>query len=319
METLDFYIQTRYNRTRMRIILNWRVGMNVWKRGLALLMACVLAASLFTSCGMQVTEQAENSELLSVFASFDTMADFARRIGGERVWVTTMTPSGAEPHDWEPTARDIGALAEAKLLILSGAGFEHWADGVITSLGSDTLAVVNTSAEIELSGGDPHIWLDPANAEQQMAAIAVALTEQDPEGADYYQANLEQAAADLNTLDEDFRETLDPLPKKEIVVAHEAYGYLCAAYGLTQAAVQGLAPEGEPDPARMAEIVDYVRDHEVTTIFFEAAGSSKVAEAISRETGAEIAVLSPLESIPEGEDYFSVMRQNLTALEAALS
>jgi zinc transport system substrate-binding protein len=293
--------------------------MTKWNRGLAVLAACALTACLFTSCGAKTAAQGDDNAALTVCASFDVMADFTARIGGDRVAVTTMTPSGAEPHDWEPTARDIGALAEADLLILSGAGFEHWAEVVVTSLGSDALTVVDTSADIPLLGGDPHIWLDPKNAARQMEAIAGALTAQDPDGELYYLQNLELAAAELEQLDEEYNSTLALLPRKEIVVAHEAYGYLCAAYGLAQEAVQGLSPEGEPDPARMAEIVEYVRARNVTTIFFEQAASPKVAEAIARETGAATMALSPLEAIPEGEDYFSVMRGNLTALEAALS
>ena len=114
-----------------------------------------------------------------------------------------------------------------------------------------------------------------------------------------------------------------PLPNRTIVVAHEAFGYLCDAYGLTQVGIEGLSPDSEPDPGRMAEVIDFVREHSISTIFFEELVSPKVAEAIASETGAQAKMLSPLEGLSDeqaaaGADYFSVMHDNLAALMEAL-
>ena len=111
--------------------------------------------------------------------------------------------------------------------------------------------------------------------------------------------------------------------KKEIVVSHEAFGYLCHAYGLEQLAIKGISSDSEPTPGRMAEMIDFVREHEVKVIFFEELASPKVAEAIARETGARTMLLNPLEGLSEenlraGKDYFSVMEENLEALKQAL-
>ena len=115
-----------------------------------------------------------------------------------------------------------------------------------------------------------------------------------------------------------------PAPNRTIVVAHEAFGYLCDAYGLTQVGIEGLSPDSEPDPGRMAEVIDFVREHSISTIFFEELVSPKVAEAIASETGAQAKMLSPLEGLSDeqaaaGADYFSVMHDNLAALMEALN
>ena len=108
------------------------------------------------------------------------------------------------------------------------------------------------------------------------------------------------------------------------MVAHEAFGYLCDRYGLTQIPIEGIAADSEPDAARMAEIIDFVNDNKVLVIFSEELLSPKIADAIAAETGASTDVLNPIgglteQQIKDGEDYFTIMRKNLKALVRALS
>ena len=220
---------------------------------------------------------------------------------------------------------------------------EPWADDLLVSR-SDTLHVVEASENVELrttdgehehahehedadhhhGDFDPHVWLDPENAKIEMEAIRDALCAADPENSTVFQSNYEKYAAELDALDAEFREKLAPLPNRTIVVAHEAFGYLCDAYGLTQVGIEGLSPDSEPDPGRMAEVIDFVREHSISPIFFEELVSPKVAEAIASETGAQAKMLSPLEGLSDeqaaaGADYFSVMHDNLAALMEALN
>lgn len=173
-------------------------------------------------------------------------------------------------------------------------------------------------------GLDPHVWLNPEYAKKEMENIKNAFVSADPKNKDFYEANYQKYAAEFDQLDEDFHNTIQTLPNREIVVAHEAYGYLCDAYGLTQVGVEGLTPDSEPTPRRMARIIDFVREHHVKVIFFEALTSSKSADTVAAETGIKTAVLNPLEGlsgeeIEAGSDYLSVMRENLKALSEALS
>lgn len=173
-------------------------------------------------------------------------------------------------------------------------------------------------------GLDPHVWLNPEYAKKEMENIKNAFVSADPKNKDFYEANYEKYAVEFDKLDEDFHNTIAALPNREIVVAHEAYGYLCDAYGLTQVGIEGLTPDSEPTPRRMARIIDFVREHHVKVIFFEALTSSKSADTVAAETGIITSVLNPLEGlsaeeIVAGNDYLSVMRDNLNALSEALS
>lgn len=309
----------------------------------ALVCACTLSLSLLTGCGTQPADTAAGDGRLRVLTSFYPMYDFACKIGGDCIDVTNMVPSGTEPHDWEPSTNDLKNLEKADVFIYNGADMEPWADDLLVSR-SDTLRVVEVSENVELrttdgehehahehedadhhhGDFDPHVWLDPENAKIEMEAIRDALCAADPENSTVFQSNYEKYAAELDALDAEFREKLAPLPNRTIVVAHEAFGYLCDAYGLTQVGIEGLSPDSEPDPGRMAEVIDFVREHSISTIFFEELVSPKVAEAIASETGAQAKMLSPLEGLSDeqaaaGADYFSVMHDNLAALMEALN
>lgn len=309
----------------------------------ALVCACTLSLSLLTGCGTQPADTAAGDGRLRVLTSFYPMYDFACKIGGDCIDVTNMVPSGTEPHDWEPSTNDLKNLEKADVFIYNGADMEPWADDLLVSR-SDTLRVVEASENVELrttdgehehahehedadhhhGDFDPHVWLDPENAKIEMEAIRDALCAADPENSTVFQSNYEKYAAELDALDAEFREKLAPLPNRTIVVAHEAFGYLCDAYGLTQVGIEGLSPDSEPDPDRMAEVIDFVREHSISTIFFEELVSPKVAEAIASETGAQAKMLSPLEGLSDeqaaaGADYFSVMHDNLAALMEALN
>lgn len=309
----------------------------------ALVCACTLSLSLLTGCGTQPADTAADDGRLRVLTSFYPMYDFACKIGGDCIDVINMVPSGTEPHDWEPSTNDLKNLEKADVFIYNGADMEPWADDLLVSR-SDTLHVVEASENVELrttdgehehahehegadhhhGDFDPHVWLDPENAKIEMEAIRDALCAADPENSTVFQSNYEKYAAELDALDAEFREKLAPLPSRTIVVAHEAFGYLCDAYGLTQVGIEGLSPDSEPDPGRMAEVIDFVREHSISTIFFEELVSPKVAEAIASETGAQAKMLSPLEGLSDeqaaaGADYFSVMHDNLAALMEALN
>jgi len=179
--------------------------------------------------------------------------------------------------------------------------------------------------EHEEGGGyDPHVWLSPLNAKREMENIKNAMAEADPANAEYYEANYAAWSARCDQLDQAFKDGLSNLAIQDIVVSHEAFGYLCDAYGLNQVGIEGISPDSEPDPARMAQIQDFVTEHQVKVIFSEELVSPKVAQAIADATGARVETLSPLEGLTDeqltaGEDYFSVMEQSLASLKDALS
>lgn len=272
---------------------------------------------------------------LKVMASFYPMYDFAQKVGGDKVEVKDMVPAGTEPHDWEPAATDIRNLEDADVFVYNGADLEHWAEDVLATLENQNLIVTEASDGVELldgegdhahgdNGKDPHVWLDPLRAKKEMENIRDAFCQADPKNRDYYEGNYERYAREFDELDQEFREKLADAKSRDIIVAHEAFGYLCNAYDLKQLAIEGLTPDSEPDPAKMQEVIEYAKEFDIHTIFFEELASPKVAKTVAKEVDAVTAVLNPIEGLSDediqaGEDYFSVMRKNLTALQKALN
>lgn len=284
------------------------------------------------------TSKKKSNGKIRITTSFYTMYDFAKKIGGDKVEVINLVPAGTEPHDWEPSTKDLIEMEKSDIFIYNGAGMEQWVDDVLESLDTEELTSVEASKGIKLlkdqdahehdhehnSENDPHVWLDPQNAKYEMNKIKKALIKVDAENKDYYEANYKRYAKECDKLDTLYKEETSKLTKKELIVAHEAFGYLCHAYGLEQMGIEGLSADDEPDPKQMSEVIRFAKEHQVKTIFFEELVSPKVAKTIAKETGANAKMLNPLEGlsnkkIKAGEDYFSVMKQNLAAIKEALS
>lgn len=299
----------------------------------------ILIIIIVSIVGCKNTEEEDGR--LKVYTSFYPMYDFTTKIGGDKIAVYNMVASGIEPHDWEPGAQDIVNLERADMFVYSGAGMEHWVEGVINTLENKDLVIVEASKGIDLLGSeedqdhqdhdhghdhgefDPHVWLSPLNAKIEMENIKDSLIQIDPDNQEYYQDNYEKYSKDLDQLHEEFLDTIIPLPNKDIVVSHRAFSYLCHEYGLNQIPIDGLSPDSEPNPGRMAEIIDFVNENNVKVIFFEDLASPKIANTIADASGADIDVLNPLEGLRDeeieaGEDYFSIMRKNLESLVKAL-
>lgn len=283
---------------------------------ITLLLISAMMALSFCGCGKQHT----NSDKLQVYTSFYAMYDFAQQIGGDKADIHIMCPPGQEPHDYEPTARDIAGLTEADVFIYNGMGMEHWVDAVSDTLSSTDVIIVETSASAKhkTATNDPHIWLNPDNALAQLTAICDAFVKADNSNADYYNARLNDCKAKLSELTANYNAAVNTFSSTDIVVSHEAYLNMCDAFGLTQYAVNGIDNDDDPTPARMAEIEKFIKDNNIKYIFTEPLGTSSIMQTIANDTGCKILALDPFEGNSENKDYFAVMNENLEALKKAL-
>ncbi len=263
---------------------------------------------------------------LTVSASFYPLAYFAHQIGGARITVNTITPNGVEPHDYEPTTRDIIKLKASSLVLIMGDGFEPWAqragvlsDGAIISIEHELQSSIIQKSDRP----DPHLWLSPRIAEQMTDLIQRELTRQDPKGRGVYAANALKLKQRLQLLDQSYRKELAVCETRNLITSHAAFSYLAAEYGLTQVAISGMSPEEEPSLKDLTTLVDYARSHSVHYVFVETLTSPKLAETMSREVGAQTLVLNPIEGLTDeemknGSDYFTIMEANLNSLRLGL-
>jgi zinc transport system substrate-binding protein len=262
----------------------------------------VLILGLLVGCG-----GSSDSEGPDVVASFYPLAWAAEEVGGSDVDVRNLTPPGAEPHDAELTARDVERIRSADVILYLGGGFQPAVEDAVEGAEGEAVDLLE-----ETVGGDPHVWLDPVRFKAMAERIAEALD-----------GSATDLSAQLQSLHEDFEEGLNRCRRREIVTAHDAFGYLARRYGLKQVPITGLSPEAEPTPRQLERVIERVRTTNATTVFFETLVSPRLAETVARETDAKTAVLNPIEGLTDeeierGENYVTVMRENLAALRQAL-
>jgi zinc transport system substrate-binding protein len=267
------------------------------------ILGALLAAFWLSGCG--TTDGASGEQ--SVVAAFYPLAWAAERVGGDSVEVTNLTQAGAEPHDVELSPRDVEAIRDAELVVYAGSGFQPAVEDAVADRDGPSLDVVEGDR-------DPHVWLDPV----RFAAIAeeIGRVLDDPESAT-------ELADELRTIDREYRIGLESCERRTLVTTHAAFGHLAARYRLMQLSLTGKTPEAEPGPRDLERLIEQVEDSGATTVFAEPLVSDRLAATVAREAGVEVAVLDPVEGLSEerldaGEDYLSVMRDNLTALREAL-
>ncbi|MFJ5622521.1 metal ABC transporter substrate-binding protein [Peribacillus loiseleuriae] len=297
---------------------------------LLLLSGCSNAAK--TKGGSENT----NPKKLQIVTTFYPMYYFTKQVAGDVASVNLLIPSGVEPHDWDPTAKDIARIQDSDVFIFNSTYFETWTEKVFKSIDTSKLKVVEASKGIELIDSDedhhhtdhhvskdPHVWLSPVLAAKEVANIAEALEEVDPGNKEQYEKNAEAITAKLADLDQLYRGTIDKAQRTDFVTQHAAFGYLAKQYGLTQIPIAGLSPDAEPTLGKLAELAKLTKENNVKIVYFEGLTSSKVAQTLANEIGADTEVLNPLEGLTkeeeeQGLDYIGVMEKNLAALKMSL-
>lgn len=314
-----------------------------------------------TGCGAKNNMELSEDKV-NVVTSLFPVYDFAKQIGGDHANVMNLIPTGVEPHDWTPKSHEITVTSKAQLLLYNGAGFEGWIPNFLQSLDKNApvrtvevskgITLIHTNENDghdhrEAEAGqdhteeaaheeghdhhgdeegvftDPHTWVSPKSALIMAENILNSYLEVDPAHKADYEANYHQLKEKLTALDSKFTSELSKVSHKEIVVSHQAFGYLCRDYGLTQKAMMGLSPEAEPRSQDIIELTKYVKEHGVRYIFFEELVSDQVAKMLAKEAGVETMVLNPVEGLtPDqakaGDNYVTLMERNLQNLLKAL-
>ncbi len=297
---------------------------------LGFLLVGILTYSIHAGLFKQSASAPKTANKIQVTTSFYPLYFFASQIAGDKADVKNITPSGSEPHDYEPTAQDIARIEKSSMLILNG-GVEAWGDKIKSNLSGTNVKIIVAGdgllskqlTEAGQTAVDPHVWLDPTLAKKEVQKITDGYIAIDPTNTTYYQDNEKQLDTKLDDLDAKYKAGLQNCQNKDIITSHAAFAYLGAHYGLNQVAISGLSPDAEPSAQQLADVVNFAKAHNVKYIFFESLISPKLSETIATEVGAKTLVLDPIEGISDddiaqGKNYLTVMEDNLKNLQTAL-
>lgn len=288
---------------------------------------------------------------LEVRASFNTLAHFAGLVAGERAMVFSVAPPGADPHDFEPSARALKDIYDSGVFIYQGAGLDPWAARISSDLRANGVIVLEMAAAMQaeldsprpvrhaldfdldnafdnasdnknkqrgVRTHDPHFWLDPVLAASMALHISDALSLADPEGSEIYEDNAFSFIRQIRALDQEFRKGLMPCQLKDIVVSHDAYSYLGRRYGFTVHPISGVSPQDEPSTKRLAGLSELMRTKGIGYVFGEPRSGPRLTRTLAAETGAEVLLLDPLGVLAGDDTYLSIMRNNLDLLRKAM-
>jgi zinc transport system substrate-binding protein len=305
-----------------------------------------------SACGKQEAEKEDGK--LEIVTSFYPMYDFTKNVAKDKANVSMLIDGGVESHDYEPSAKDMAKIQNADVFVYNSNEMETWVETVLENIDTSKVKVIEASKGIELLKGseshdgedhdehadeeeheghdhdhghshafDPHVWLDPLLVKKEVRTISDALIEIDSKNKDYYEKNTTEYLSKLDKLNDDYVAAFEGAKSRKFVTQHTAFSYLANQYGLEQVAISGLSPDQEPTPKELKGIQDLVKKENINVIYTESSASEKIAKTIADATGADLAVLNPMESVSKkdrenGADYLSIMAENLEALKLSI-
>lgn len=293
------------------------------------LAALLLLCAVFLP-GCTAKQPASNK--IQVIASIEPLAWFVEKIGGDRVAVSVMVPSGGNPHTYEPTPRQMAEVSSANLFIKAGSGVEFeldWMGRLVdlnkkmmvcnASAGVTLLPMSETEHDADEPDGhhhehghlDPHFWLSPKNAGVIANNVERSLAAVDPENASYYAQNRASVEQELQQLDREIREQLSGVKSRRFLVFHPAWGYFAHEYGLEQIAAE---EEGKTlTPRQMERVIGEARREGIRAVFVSPQFSSVQADAIASNIDGRTVTVDPL-----ARDYLKNLRAAAAAFAGSL-
>lgn len=241
------------------------------------------------------------------------------QIAGENFDVMSMVPPAASAHTYEPTPKEMIQASKAAIWFFLGEPFEQKALDAMHHA-NPSMEFVDLKSGINLIKGtcshahahghcsaDLHIWLDPLLAKKQAGLIHEALIKKYPSLKEELTKRFDLLAIKLEELDRWIRDKVRPLPHKNLMVSHPAYGYFCLAYGFTQISVE---MEGrDPTAKQLTQILNWARGHSLHFILTQPQYSDKAARRIASELNLELVSVDPY-----AQDYDANLRQIVTLI-----
>ena len=311
---------------------HFRSKINFLNRALITTFTCLGAIALNT------TATAQNNSSPKIVTTFLPVHLFTKAVVGDTGEVDILISPGAEVHDYQATPDDAKLLSEADVLVENGLGIEEFLSGLIANAGNSNLQQITASEGIEViegehegkkhegeehghghhhEEGDPHVWLDPVLAQQQVATIRDELIAIAPDNADSYRTNADAYIQQLQQLDSEFQQRLAPVEGCNFITFHDAFAYLAQRYGLQQEAIVEI-PEDSITPKDIQRVQQAAKEYQVKALLTEPGVKDKRIQQISSDLNLSLEAIDPLESgETDPQYYFQAMQGNLEALERA--
>lgn len=290
------------------------------KRVIIVLVILIFAFAALYYLASKKTDNMGNNDKIGVVVSLGPQEEFVKAVGGDKVDVTLMVPSNADPHTYEPLANQLSRVSNAKMYAELGTPIEfevNYMDKIrainpnmLVLNTSKGIKLIPNSAENESTTMDPHDYVDPKNAKIMVNNIYQGLVQIDPADKDYYQKNRDSYLQQLDDLDKNTTKLLKGKQGTYILIYHPAFGYYTKDYNLTQ--VGAMINDEEPSPQRIAMMVNIAKQNNITVIYTEPQYDTKFMQSIASQIGAQVLNVNDLD-----EHYIKNMEDIATEFSKA--
>ena len=299
------------------------------KKLLGALMVIIIAFSCLSGC-----EAKDYTDKIKIVTTVFPCYDFARAIAGDNADITMLVRPGSESHSFEPTPADMKKTADCDAFIMRGGESEDWAvrlaeqekesDRVTVKLNEMVTLLEADHHHGQNAEYDEHIWTSPQNAVKMCRAVCDAICSIDPENKEYYESNFEKYKREILTLDDEFKAVSQGKNKTLVFGDRFPFLYFVTEYSLNyKAAFPGCAEESEPDINTLLQLIEFIKEENISTVFYTEFSSGKTADMLVSETNAEKRLFHSCHNVTKeewerGETYVSLMKNNLEVLKEAL-
>ncbi len=284
-----------------------------WLR-LSIIPLLLIAMAAVLACGDG--DEPPASDEVRVVASLEIFADMVRNVGGDRIAVEALLPSGADVHTYELPPSRVAEVVRADIVFLNGLDLEEQAGKIART--NATGPVIELTEALPVIDGNPHLWLDARLAAGYVERIRDELTNIDPDGRTVYEANAVAYLEELEGLDREFELAIDTIPAEDrrLVTFHDAYVYLAQRYGLEVIAVVAPSPGQEPSARDIGELSDAIEG--VPAVFKEPQFNAGVLELVAEEQDVQVLDLLSDAFVDVFVTYVQLMRFTMNQLVEGL-
>jgi len=296
---------------------------------------------LFAIAAGLVPQWASASEPLKVVTTIETLADLARRVGGEKVSVESLSHGYQDPHYVEAKPNLTISLHRADLLIRVGLDLEiGWLPILVTESRNDRiqpgqLGDLDTSTLVEVLDipttqltramgdihpkGNPHFWIPPVNAVRIAKGIAERLKQLRPEAKDYFEAQFAKFLSDIKGRAQEWEAKAKPLAGMKVVTYHKSWTYVSKWLKLEEVSYVEIKPGIPPSPDHLLRLVALIKAEKVSALLMEDYYNKAIAQEVAGQTGAKLVPMpSDVGARPEVKTYFDLVDAILRNLDGVI-
>lgn len=294
------------------------------KKNYIIVLLSISLSLILGGCAIKSSNQQDEQKEFTVATTCYPMYHFTKEVMGNYGKVIKIIPDNVEPHDYEPSAKQMAQINDADAIVYNNNDMEFW----IKNLSINDNKKIEASKDVKLiktdGAIDPHTWNSPKEAIIEMNTITNHLCQLKPEKSKYFKDNAKKYITKLSKVDKEYEKVLKNKQNKTLLTQHAAFSYVARDYKFHQLSIMGLSDEQEPSSYKLSQLKSIVKKDKIHYICVESNESNKIATSLASENNMKLLDLNPLEQVSpkqvNNSDFFiETLQNNLNTIDKALN